>query len=89
MGTTGERIHICTPETCPVPGNYYVSAIDGPSQWLMAGPYTSHAEALLNVERSLAIANRHDGRAWFMGWGTVKMPDAYTEPGNLNKGGLL
>lgn len=83
--------HTCTPETCPTPGAYYVSAADGPSWWKMAGPYDTHAEALENVDRALKITDEKDrsGRAWFMGWGTVRMPDGTTEPGNLNKAGLI
>jgi hypothetical protein len=84
-----DEAHVCTPETCPEPGAYYVSAVDGPKWWKMAGPYSTHSEALQNVDRARKIANRYDGRAWYMGWGTVRMKDGCTEPGNLNKHNLI
>jgi hypothetical protein len=82
--------HVCTPETCP-PGSYYVSAVDGPQWWRMAGPYQTHGEALAQVDRALHITHEKDrsGKAWFMGWGTVRMPDGFSEPGNLNKAQLI
>jgi hypothetical protein len=81
--------HVCNPETCPEPGSYYVSAVDGPNWWRMAGPYASHAAALANVNKALHIADKHAGRAWFMKWGTVRMPDGFNEPGRLNKFNLI
>lgn len=84
-----DAAHICTPETCPQSGNYYVTAIDGREWWAMAGPYKTHAEALALVDRALTIADKHDGRAWFMAWGTARLPEDYTTPGILNKHRLL
>jgi hypothetical protein len=55
----------------------------------MAGPYTSHTAALADVDRARTIADKHDGRAWFMGWGTVRMPNYFNEPGRLNKFNLI
>lgn len=80
--------HVCTEETCPR-GTYYVTAVDGPSWWRMAGPYDTHQEALADVERCLQVANKHDGRAWFMSWGTIRDKTENRAPGNLNKAGVL
>jgi len=84
-----ESRHVCTPVTCPDDGGYYVSCKDGRQWWLMAGPYSTHAAALADVERALKIANDRDGRAWFMSWGTCHMKDTYREPGVLNKHKLI
>jgi hypothetical protein len=82
--------HTCTPETCPEGGRYFVTAIDGPSWFPMSGPYTTHQAALADVDRALKIANEHDGRAWFMRWGTARLPDdSKITTGSLNKAGLL
>ena len=69
--------HVCTPETCPTPGRYYVTAIDiaRASVFYMAGPYATHAEALANVRPALTLADKHDPRAWFMAWGTARFTD--------------
>jgi len=82
--------HTCTAETCPESGGYYVSAVDGPNWWKMAGPYPNHAAALADVNLARDLANKHDrsGRAWFMSWGTVRVENG-TEPGNLNRAGLM
>jgi hypothetical protein len=55
----------------------------------MAGPYDTHQEALADVGKARNIANEHDGRAWFMGWGTIRDKDDKRTPGNLNKAGLM
>jgi hypothetical protein len=83
-----EDHHICNEESCP-PGTYYVSAVDGSSWWRMAGPYNTHQDALADVDRARNIANEHDGRAWFMGWGTIRDREGKREPGNLNRAGLI
>ena len=84
-----ENPHICNSETCPA-GNYFVTAIDGPNWFPMSGPYATHAEALADVDKALKIANEYDGRAWFMAWGTARMPvDTRHTAGILNKKGLL
>lgn len=64
--------HTCTPESCPPGDSYFISAVDGNHHFYMAGPYQTHAEALANVNRALEIARKHDGRAWFMSWGTCR-----------------
>jgi hypothetical protein len=87
--TPGENEHVCTEASCPENAGYYVSAIDAGQTHLMSGPYPTHSAALAAVKISLKIANEHDGRAWFMGWGTVKMGSEFYRPGSLNRAGLL
>jgi hypothetical protein len=83
--------HFCTPESCPEPGKYFVTATgdSGRHFWCMAGPYSSHAAALAKVAEATRIADKHDGRAWFMAWGTAKLPDDSTEIGRLQKAGYM
>lgn len=81
--------HVCTPESCPEPGSYYVTCVDGKWFWKMSGPYPNHAAAIADVEKACRIASDHNDRAWFMAWGTARMKDGTTEPGNLQKAGLL
>ena len=84
-------LHICTPESCPA-GRYFVTAIDGTATHFMAGPYREHAAALVDVDKALKIADKHDARAWFMSWGTVRIVDDRWMPakvGQLNKHNLI
>jgi hypothetical protein len=72
-----------------LPGPYYVSAIDDTrNTHLMAGPYALHAAALADVDKARDIAVKHDPRAWWMAWGTVRI-EGSTRIGQLNKFGLL
>jgi hypothetical protein len=87
--TEHASVHVCTSENCPSPGSYYVTCVDGPRYWNMSGPYSTHAAALADVDKALKIANEHDGRAWFMSWGTTRMADELKEPGMLQKHKLL
>ena len=80
--------HVCTPETCPT-GQCFVTALDGPALHFMAGPYPEHAQALADVDKALKIADAHDGRAWFMSWGTVRYKEPTDRIGQLNKFGLI
>lgn len=57
---------------------FYVSAIDGPKTFLIAGPYDSHDAALARVDPVRSHAGEHDGRAHFMYWGTCSLPEAPT-----------
>lgn len=63
---------------------YYVSIVDGEKFALMAGPFQNHQEAIDMVEKAQDKGNQLDSRAWFYGWGTVKMANGYYE-GRLNK----
>lgn len=80
-------IHICTAETCPA-GFYYITAVDGALFYWMAGPYSTHAEALADVLRARELADENDPRAWFMAWGTARS-DRDRGSGSLNRAGLL
>jgi L-alanine-DL-glutamate epimerase-like enolase superfamily enzyme len=83
--------HVCTPETCPT-RRYFVTALDAGATHYMAGPYPTHFAALADVAKALSIADKHDGRSWFMAWGTVRIKDDSYRPemlGTLNKAGLL
>ena len=63
---------------------FYVSIVDGSKFALMAGPFRIHQEALDQVEPARKIGNELDDRAWFYGWGTVKMKNGHKE-GKLNE----
>lgn len=70
------------------PGPYYVTAVDAGRVYTMAGPYATHAAALADVDRAREVAYAHDGRAWFMAWGTARM-EGSDRVGTLNRLGLL
>jgi hypothetical protein len=73
----------------PRPGHYYVSAIDGGTVHRMAGPFPTHAESLELVKPVREFAESHDGRAHFMGWGTIRLPLMQDPPpGNLDRLGV-
>jgi hypothetical protein len=59
----------------PEPGFYYASAADGSRLALLAGPFRWHVEALAWVDRARALGVELDRKAWFYGFGTVRMPD--------------
>ena len=75
-----------TPDTRP--GPYWVTAKDAGHYFVMAGPYETHKEALGAVDMARDTASDIDGRAWFMAWGTARIPDR-TKPGNLNRCHLI
>lgn len=56
--------------TNPTHTMFYVSAIDGPRTYLIAGPYGTHQAALDRVESVREHARDTDARAHFMAWGT-------------------
>lgn len=66
--------------TAPARAFYYVSAIDGIKKYLIAGPYPTHDEAASKVEHVRTEADRIDGRAWFMAWGTAGSDDEIKTP---------
>jgi hypothetical protein len=84
-----QTAHICDSSSCPEPGKYFVTALDVGKVFYMAGPYTTHAAALAQVNTALDIAHKHDGRAWFMSWGTVRVQDDSSMVGVLNKHNLI
>lgn len=72
----------------PRPGAYFVSAVDGPRWWPMAGPFNdNHAAALALVEAAREAAVARDPRAHWMAFGTVRLEHDHPRaklPGPLN-----
>ena len=67
----------------PAPRKFYVTAIDGPRVYFLAGPYNTHDEAAAAVETVREIAcdfkqNANAGRAWFMAYGVIRTADGNT-----------
>ena len=58
----------------PQPGRYYVTAIDGPKRYFLAGPWEAHGEALAQVEAVRRFAEHTDPRATWMAYGTARQP---------------
>ena len=81
--------HICTPESCPPTGGYYVSCVDYDRYWLMAGPYQTHAEALADKDKVYTIAEETDPRSIWKAWGTCRVKEGELKPGVLNKFNLM
>lgn len=74
-----------TQEPDTASGSYYVSIRDGARVGLLLGPYYSHDEALAMVDCARAIADRcNPAQAAFAGFGTLRMPVVFVEPGKLN-----
>ena len=73
------------------PGDYFVSAIDGPNFFLMAGPYAEHAAAAADVAKVTKIAYDVDssGKAAFMAYGTCRLDPDSGRVGVLNRHGLI
>lgn len=69
------------PDTAP--GPYYVSALRDVRTALVSGPYPDHAAALAHVEKARAVAEKHDPRAVFDAFGTVRIKEEYDKPGML------
>mgnify|MGYP001606612296 FL=1 len=51
---------------------------------LLAGPFTTHAEALRWVEPARKKAEEVNDRALWYAFGTLAMKDGYSQPGTLN-----
>ena len=64
--------------------NFYVSVIDGRKTGLLAGPFTTHAEALRLLPDTKAIAQEVDYKSAFYAFGTVSMKIPYCKSGILN-----
>ena len=71
----------------PRPGFYYVSAIDDGRSARVCGPFTTHAEALENVEPARKALEDVDPRACFYAIGTCRC-EANAGPGYLNAIGV-
>lgn len=76
-----------TQEPDTAPGPYYVSAIDGPRTAYVSGPYETHREALDLVEQARILCERHDSRALWAAFGTVRCKCGTTHPGKLQEWG--
>lgn len=73
-----------TPDTKP--GNYYVSAVDGKKQALLAGPFRDdHEGALAMVRDAKKLAQEFDIKAAFYSYGTVRTEYSYHKPGMFNR----
>ena len=64
---------------------FYVSVQDAGKTGLLAGPFTTHAEALRHVEDVREAAYKADSRAHFYAFGTLAIKDGERKPGILNK----
>lgn len=71
------------------PGKYFVGCVKDSRYYLMAGPYATHQQAEADRNRALEVADRVDGRAWFLSWGVVRLADDAERTGRLNELGLL
>lgn len=70
------------------PGPYYVSVIRGNNDHtLVSGPYPLHQDALDRVNKSRIVSERHDPRAAWYAFGTVRMREAFDGPGVLQRWG--
>jgi hypothetical protein len=75
---------VCTSESGK---GYYVTAVDGPRCWRLAGPYDTHAEALAAVDRVREICVKSEPWSHFYAFGTAKI--ASRKLGSVTKAGLL
>ena len=70
--------------------NFYVSVFDREGNGgkgrhgLLAGPFTTHAEALRYVEPARRKAEEVNERAIWYAYGTLAMKDGHNKPGILN-----
>lgn len=89
--------HICTPEECLEPGFYYVTVMDAGTYYKMAGPYSTHQDALGIVKTARELTGKHGGSKGlymeaFGGWGTIRLLNDHPRAGELgvlNAKGLL
>lgn len=68
-------------------GDYFVSAIDGNSYSLLAGPYESQklAADMVDVVKKLCYKHDSSGRAVFKSYGTCRKPVDSGCIGSLNR----
>lgn len=65
--------------------DYYVSLKRGTRTALLAGPFSTHTEALATVRRAADEAERVDPRAFWDAHGTCSLPRSTANPyGKLN-----
>jgi hypothetical protein len=71
------------------PGDYFVSVLDGGRHALVSGPYVNdHAAALADVEHCRTLAEKHDARAVFYAFGTVRLASKSGKVGQLQRWGV-
>jgi hypothetical protein len=81
-----EKIIFKESESNPeIPGNFYVSVINGERWTPVYGPFKTHSEALENVNKAKTKGNEVDPKSVFYAWGTIKMTESYSKPGILNQ----
>ncbi len=90
MKTVDHYTHTPAPAPCeceshPDGANFYVSVKDGSRSNVLAGPYSTHPEALAHVEQIRAWAERVNDRAVFYAFGTVAMAPDFNRPGMANQ----
>lgn len=66
------------------PRDYFVSLRRDSRVALLAGPFTTHTEALATVDRAVQLANEIDGWTWFDVFGTCSFPTPSHKKGKLN-----
>lgn len=59
---------------------FYISAINGPTKYLVAGPYSTHKQALDLVDSVRDRCNKIDPMSWFFAWGTASSAEDFTTP---------
>jgi hypothetical protein len=83
---TAEQVAAQMPDTAP--GPYYISVMKDSGDWrAVSGPYPLHVTALSLVDKARRICEQMDARACWYAFGTVRIKDACTEPGILQKSG--
>ena len=65
--------------------DYYVTLQRGSRTAWLAGPFATHFDALVAVDRAVKLANELDPRSWFDPFGTCSLPRNAGNPiGKLN-----
>jgi hypothetical protein len=65
--------------------DYYVTLQRGSRTAWLAGPFATHFDALIAVDRAVKLANEIDQWAWFDPFGTCSLPRTAGNPkGKLN-----
>lgn len=67
------------------PGDYFVSAYEKPTTWLLLGPFAKHVDALARVEEVRSLACELDPCAHFRAFGTVRLEVGSGKTGSANK----
>lgn len=65
---------------CPGTGRYYVTVTVAGRVGFLLGPYLTHEDALANVKRGKALADKADPWSHFYAFGTVAVTDPTVNP---------